>query len=85
MRRVLVAEDETVIREFIVINLKRGGYETVEAENGEEAMRIFNEQNGNFNIAILDIMMPGSMDGLAVCKEIRKRSNTIGIIGGRKQ
>ena len=80
MRRVLVAEDETFIREFIVINLKRGGYETVEAENGEEAMRIFNEQGGNFQIAILDIMMPGSMDGLAVCKEIRKRSNTIGII-----
>ena len=79
MRRVLVVEDETVIREFIVINLKRGGYETVEAEDGEEAMRIFNEQNGDFNIAILDIMMPG-MDGLAVCKEIRKRSNTIGII-----
>ena len=80
MRRVLVAEDETVIREFIVINLKRGGYETVEAENGEEAMRIFNEQGGNFDIAILDIMMPGSIDGLAVCKEIRKRSNKIGII-----
>ncbi len=79
MKRVLVAEDETVIREFIVINLKRGGYETVEAENGEEALRIFEEQGGNFSIAILDIMMPG-IDGLAVCKEIRKKSNTIGII-----
>ena len=79
MRKILVAEDEQNIREFVVINLQRAGYDTVEAANGEEAMRLY-EANGDFDMAILDIMMPGSMDGLAVCKELRHRSSTIGII-----
>ena len=79
MKRVLVVEDETAIREFEVINLKRGGYETVEAENGAEALRIFDENFGDFQIALLDISMP-EMDGFTLCKELRKRSETLGII-----
>ena len=80
MRKILVAEDEQSIREFVVINLKRAGYDTVEAASGDEAMRLYERSNGDFDMAILDIMMPGSMDGLAVCKELRRRSGTIGII-----
>lgn len=80
MRKILVAEDEQNIREFVVINLKRAGYDAVEAANGEEAMRLYEQAGGDFDIAILDIMMPGALDGLAVCKEMRRRSNTIGII-----
>ena len=38
MKRILIAEDEAVIRDFIVINLKRNGYEVVEAENGRVAI-----------------------------------------------
>ncbi len=79
MKRVLVVEDETAIREFEVINLKRGGYETVEAESGEDALRLFDESRGNFDIVLLDISMPG-MDGFAVCKELRSRTQTLGII-----
>ena len=79
MKRVLVVEDETAIREFEVINLNRGGYETVEAANGEEALRIFEEEQGNFGIALLDISMPG-MDGFTLCKELRRRSANLGII-----
>ena len=41
MKKVLIAEDEASIREFIVINLKRSGYDVVEAENGEEAINCF--------------------------------------------
>lgn len=78
MKKVLVVEDETAIREFEVINLNRAGYTTVEAPNGEEALRLFYDE-GDFDIALLDISMPG-IDGLAVCKEIRKNSPTIGII-----
>jgi DNA-binding response OmpR family regulator len=78
MKRVLVVEDETAIREFEVINLNRAGYETVEAPTGEDALRIFYE-DGNFDIALLDISMPG-IDGFTVCKELRKSSPTIGII-----
>lgn len=78
MKKVLVVEDEASIREFVVINLKRRGYETVEAANGEEALEIFTSC-GDFEIILLDIMMPGT-DGLRVCREIRKIDQTVGII-----
>ncbi len=80
MKKILVAEDEQAIREFVVINLQRAGYDVVEAENGEQALGIYQRENGNFDVAVLDIMMPGEYDGLAVCKELRKKSGTIGII-----
>lgn len=79
MKRILVAEDEDVIRDFVVINLRRSGYEVVDVPNGDEALRVFDESGGNFDICLLDIMMPGK-DGFTVCKEIRKRSATVGII-----
>ena len=80
MRKILVAEDEQNIREFVVINLKRAGYEAVEAVNGEEALRLYEQAGGSFDMAILDIMMPGAYDGLEVCKRLRKQKGTIGII-----
>ena len=79
MKKILVAEDEESIREFIVINLTRSGYEVVQAENGATALALFNKENGDFDVAILDIMMP-EIDGLAVCKELRRRSSDLGII-----
>lgn len=79
MKRILIAEDETAIREFIVINLKRSGYEVVEAENGRQAVEKYDECAGDFDIALLDIMMP-EMDGLEVCKYLRQKSSTIGIV-----
>ena len=75
MKKILVAEDEQNIREFVVINLKRAGYDCVEAASGEEALRVYEQAGG-----VLDIMMPGSLDGLAVCKELRQKNATIGII-----
>lgn len=79
MKRILVCEDETAIREFVVINLKRAGYEVLEAGSGEEAIKKYDAEQGNVDIALLDIMLPG-MDGFAVCRELRQRSDTIGII-----
>lgn len=79
MKRILVCEDETSIREFVVINLKRSGYEVTEAGSGEEALEKFDGEKGNFDIALLDIMLPG-MDGFVVCRELRQRSENIGII-----
>lgn len=78
MKKVLVVEDETAIREFEVINLNRAGYITFEAPNGEEALRMFYDE-GDFDIVLLDISMPG-IDGFTVCKEMRKTSAVIGII-----
>ncbi len=79
MKRILVCEDEDVIRDFVVINLNRAGYDVVDVNCGEDAIRVFDEENGNFDIALLDIMMPG-IDGFKVCKELRKRSKNLGII-----
>lgn len=79
MKRILVVEDEDAIREFVVINLQRAGYDVVEANSGEAALQKYEENHGEFDVAILDIMMPG-IDGLTVCKELRKKSRNLGII-----
>ena len=79
MRRILLAEDEDAIRDFVVINLKRAGYDVVQTANGEEALAAFERENGNFSVALLDVMMPG-IDGFEVCKTIREKNNKIGII-----
>lgn len=79
MKRILVCEDEASIREFVVINLKRSGYEVVEAGSGEEALKKFDEDRDGIDMALLDIMLPG-MDGFAVCHELRQRSESMGII-----
>lgn len=79
MKRILIAEDESAIRDFVVINLKRSGYEVVEAEDGRDAIEKYNAYGGDFDVALLDIMMP-ELDGLEVCKYLRQRSSTIGII-----
>ena len=75
-----MAEDEQNIREFVVINLQRAGYRTVEAETGDQALELYDREGGDFDVAVLDIMMLGSHDGLAVCKELRRRNSSIGII-----
>ncbi len=79
MRNVLIAEDESSIRDFVVINLRRSGYKVIEASNGEEAIKKFNENFNDIDIVILDIMMP-VVDGLEVCKYIRTKSNRVGIV-----
>lgn len=79
MRRILVCEDEDSIREFVVLNLKRSGYDVVDVNCGEDAVKAFDEADGSFEVALLDIMMPG-IDGFTVCKMLRERSDTVGII-----
>lgn len=79
MKRIMIAEDEDVIRDFVVINLTRAGYDVTDVTNGEDALKKFDESGGSFDVILLDVMMPG-MDGFSVCKEIRKRSGSVGII-----
>ena len=79
MKKVLVLEDESNIRSFVVINLKRAGYETIEAENGEEALEQI-RRNPDIRVALLDIMLPGEMDGFEVCRRIRATNAQMGII-----
>jgi DNA-binding response OmpR family regulator len=78
MRKVLVLEDEASIRGFVVINLKRAGYEVLEAETGEQALQVLAD-NPDVSVALLDIMLP-DMDGFEVCRRIRSKNSSIGII-----
>ncbi len=78
MKKVLVLEDEASIRGFVVINLKRGGYDVIEAESGEEALEKLSE-NPDVKVALLDVMLPG-IDGFEVCRRIRATNTKIGII-----
>ena len=78
MKKVLILEDEETIRSFVVINLQRAGYETVEAGTGQEALDRLKE-HPDVDVAVLDIMLP-DMDGFEVCRRIRATSKRIGII-----
>ncbi len=75
--KILILDDEDPIRQFMKINLDYQGYQTVEAASGEEALRIFDEENPA--VAILDIMLPG-ISGYEVCEKIREKSPMTGII-----
>ena len=78
MKKILVLEDEANIRSFVVLNLNRAGYETIEAGTGEEALEQL-RLNPGVRMALLDIMLP-DMDGFEVCRRIRASNSKIGII-----
>ena len=79
MKKLLVCEDESAIREFEVITLRRAGYEVVDTSCGEDAIKAFNAAPNDFSVVLLDIMMPG-IDGFTVCKKIREKNSRVGII-----
>ncbi len=78
MNYILICEDERPIRELLSVNLSRHGYRVLEAASGEEALRIY-DSTPHIDVAILDLMLP-QMDGYAVCEELRKRNDRMGII-----
>ena len=78
MKKVLILEDEENIRSFVVINLQRAGYVTVEAGTGQEALEKIKE-NPDIDVAVLDIMLP-DIDGFEVCRRIRANNKRMGII-----
>ncbi len=71
-QRILVVDDEASIRRILETRLKMAGYDVVTAEDGEEAVELFNKTNPD--IVILDVMMP-KMDGYGVTREIRRVSD----------
>ena len=78
MRKVLVLEDEDNIRSFVVLNLNRAGYDTLEATTGEEALELLKE-HPETRIALLDVNLPG-INGFEVCRRIRATNSRMGII-----
>ena len=73
MQKILIADDEAKIRRIIRDFLTAKGFETVEAEDGAQALRVFSE-NSDIALAVLDIMMP-EMNGWEVCRKIRETSD----------
>lgn len=69
--RLLLVDDEIKILDMIENYLKREGFETIRASNGNEALELFRSQS--FDLVVLDLMLP-ELDGLEVCKEIRRFS-----------
>lgn len=71
-RKILIVEDEDILREIVKDYLLNDGYEVLEATDGKEALSIFEEHE--VHLIILDIMLP-ELDGWSVCRRIRKTSN----------
>lgn len=78
MDKILILEDEIGIRSFVSINLKREGYDVIEAGTGSEAIEKLNSEP-NITIALLDIMLP-DMSDVDVCRYIREKYENMGII-----
>lgn len=78
MDKILILEDEIGIRSFVSINLKREGYDVIEAGTGSEAIEKLNSEP-NITVALLDIMLP-DMSGVDVCRYIREKYENMGII-----
>ena len=70
-KKILVLEDEDNIRSFIVINLKRGGYDTVEFSSGEKAVEYMHTHD-DVAVAILDVMLPG-LNGFEIARRARSK------------
>ena len=71
-QKILVADDEASIRRILETRLKMVGYDVIVAEDGEEAVEVFNKTNPD--LVVLDVMMP-KMDGYGVTREIRRNSD----------
>lgn len=72
MKTLLLVEDEPAFRDALSVGLGREGYDVVLAETGAEALKAFRARRPE--VILLDLMLPGAMSGLDVCREIRKES-----------
>ncbi|QWG81559.1 response regulator transcription factor (plasmid) [Bacillus mycoides] len=77
MTTILVLEDEITIRNFIVFNMKRAGFNVLAADTGETALEFLDKHN--VDLILIDVMLPG-IDSFQVCKSIRENNKKIGII-----
>ena len=69
MKKILIVDDEKDILEFLGYNLRKEGYEVIEAKTGDEALQLV--KNNTPDLIILDVMMPG-IDGIETCQRMRE-------------
>ncbi|ULO09893.1 response regulator transcription factor [Paenibacillus sp. 19GGS1-52] len=77
MAKILIADDDALIRELITLFLRKEGFEILEAKDGAEALAIV--ENSQVDLVILDIMMP-HLDGWELCREIRRVDSNIPLL-----
>ena len=75
---ILLVDDEDSIQKLLTYPLERDGYRVIQARDGEEALRRFEEEDARIDLVVLDLMLP-HLDGLEVCKRLRAAS-TVPII-----
>lgn len=71
---ILVVDDEFTIRDLLQGYLRKAGYQVITAVDGESALEIFTEKSPS--LVVLDVMLPGELDGWEVCRHLRETSNT---------
>jgi two-component system phosphate regulon response regulator PhoB len=72
--KILVIEDEKDVQDLMLLHLKREGFDTVQTENGEEALRLL--ENSTYDLVIVDWMLPG-LSGLEICKRVNQKYPTL--------
>ena len=71
-KRILVVEDEALVRETVTRYLREKGYQTVEADSGDGAMALL-DQDGRVDLVLSDVVMPGRVDGVQLAAEVVRR------------
>ena len=77
MKKILIVDDQPEVRELVSVTLEIGPYQTLTAENGEQALALARAELPE--LILLDIQMPGDLDGLAVCRLLKSDEYTHGI------
>jgi CheY-like chemotaxis protein len=71
MKKILVAEDDHDIRELIVLTLQFSGFDVTSVENGAAAVQAAQDQNGQFDLILMDVRMP-HMTGYEACRRLKE-------------
>ena len=74
MKKILIVDDQAEVRELVEVTLRAGNFKVFQAKSGEEAIQI--TQTEKPDLIIMDIMMPGDMDGLQATQELKKDPQT---------
>lgn len=71
--RILVVEDEPMVRRMAVLCLRKFGYRVTEAVDGVEALNIWEQEQGSFDLLFTDMVMPGGLSGLDLCVQLQQK------------
>lgn len=77
MKRILIVDDQPEVRELVSVTLEIGPYDIFFAENGEQALAL--AQRGLPDLVLLDVQMPGGIDGLQVCRRLKGNPQTASV------